>query len=166
MVPGMSYLIQRYKTRYGPETRHLAEKWSTTYQQYHTKRRLISSQETEISSIEHLILLDLLGAPHPLIKPYYPDTAWLFDALVRIERRLGNSGAFEYGEEKSMAPGQWQSWFLQRKQFNFGFGYIGDDHVPFLKKGVSVLHVIADPFPRVWHSLRVICFLEPFVVLH
>jgi len=134
--------------------RHLAEKWATTYQQSHSKRRLISSQETEISTIEHLILLDLLGARQPLIKSYYPDTAWLFDALIDIEKRLGDSGAFSYGKEKSMAPGKWTSYFVPRKQFKFGFGYIGDDHVPFLKKGVSVLHVIADPFPRVWHSLK------------
>ncbi|KXN92252.1 Glutaminyl-peptide cyclotransferase, partial [Leucoagaricus sp. SymC.cos] len=134
--------------------KHLAEKWSTTYQQSFSKRRLISSQETEISSIEHLILLDLLGASNPLIKSYYPDTAWMFDALVDIEQRLGESDAFAYGEEKSMAAENWQSWFLHRKQYNFGFGYIGDDHVPFLRKGVSVLHIIADPFPRVWHTLK------------
>lgn len=79
----------------------------------------------------------------------------MFHALARIEQRLGDSGAFEYGEEKSMAPGQWHSWFLPHQNFNLGFGYIGDDHVPFLRQGVSVLHLIADPFPRVWHQLGV-----------
>ncbi|XP_006457942.1 hypothetical protein AGABI2DRAFT_199040 [Agaricus bisporus var. bisporus H97] len=132
--------------------RHLAQKWARTYRQ-HTKRRLLSVQETEISAVEHLILLDLLGAPNPLIKSYFADTRWMFDALVRIEQRLGDSGAFEYGEEKSMAPDSWQSWFLSRQNMNLGFGYLGDDHVPFLRQGVSVLHVIADPFPKVWHKL-------------
>jgi glutaminyl-peptide cyclotransferase len=32
---------------------------------------------------------------------------------------------------------------------------MGDDHLPFLHRGVSVLHVIAEPFPRVWHTLGV-----------
>lgn len=34
-------------------------------------------------------------------------------------------------------------------------GFIEDDHVPFMKKGVSILHIIAYPFPRVWHTLKV-----------
>ncbi|KAJ3573432.1 hypothetical protein NP233_g2429 [Leucocoprinus birnbaumii] len=134
--------------------RHLAHKWANTYQSSLNKRRLLSSQETEISSIEHLILLDLLGAQNPLIRSYYPDTAWMFDALVDTEKRLGESGAFEHGKEKSMAAGNWRSWFVSRDKHRSGFGYIGDDHVPFLKKGVSVLHIIAEPFPRVWHTLR------------
>mmetsp|Transcript_2016 Transcript_2016/g.6123 ORF Transcript_2016/g.6123 Transcript_2016/m.6123 type:complete len:96 (-) Transcript_2016:178-465(-) len=29
---------------------------------------------------------------------------------------------------------------------------ISDDHLPFLERGVPVLHLIADPFPSVWHS--------------
>jgi hypothetical protein len=36
---------------------------------------------------------------------------------------------------------------------------MGDDHLPFLRRGVSVLHVIAEPFPRVWHTLGVsVCY--------
>lgn len=133
--------------------RHLAHKWANTYRSTHTRRRLLGSEETEISSIEHLILLDLLGAPDPLIRSYYTDTAWMFDALVAIEKRLGDSGAFEYGEDKSMASGSWRSWFMQRSRLGM-FSHIGDDHVPFLKKGVSVLHIISEPFPRVWHTLK------------
>jgi glutaminyl-peptide cyclotransferase len=28
-----------------------------------------------------------------------------------------------------------------------------DDHVPFMDRGVEVLHIIPSPFPRVWHKL-------------
>ena len=136
-------------------SRHLARKWANTYRSTLTRRRLLGSQETEISSIEHLILLDLLGAPDPLIRSYYADSAWMFDALVAIEERLGDSGAFEYGEDKLMASGSWRSWFVRRNVLG-AFGHIGDDHVPFLKEGVSVLHIISEPFPRVWHTLKVI----------
>lgn len=32
-------------------------------------------------------------------------------------------------------------------------GYIGDDHVPFMSRGVDILHMIAHPFPHVWHTI-------------
>ena len=34
----------------------------------------------------------------------------------------------------------------------FGSG-IEDDHVPFMERGVEVLHIIPSPFPRVWHKM-------------
>jgi len=112
-------------------------------------------QPTELSGVEHLILLDLLGAPQPSIRSYFPDTTWLFDAMISAERRLGESGAFVHGDKKDMAPGRWKSYFSQR-QINLGWGgYIGDDHIPFLERGVSILHIIPEPFPSVWHKLTV-----------
>lgn len=33
-------------------------------------------------------------------------------------------------------------------------GYIGDDHVPFMARGVEVLHIIPSPFPQVWHTMN------------
>ena len=35
-----------------------------------------------------------------------------------------------------------------------GNGRIQDDHVPFKKRGVPILHLIATPFPRVWHTIN------------
>lgn len=112
-------------------------------------------QSTELAGIEHLILLDLLGATQPLIRSYFLDTAWLFDALASVEHRLGESGAFTYAEEKGMSPGTWKSYFLERSKVQMNYGYIGDDHVPFIERGVSVLHLIPEPFPHVWHTLKV-----------
>ncbi|KAF8643782.1 hypothetical protein AX16_008801 [Volvariella volvacea WC 439] len=132
--------------------RHLAEKWASTFIAPDRKRRLMGI-ETEMSGIEHLILLDLLGAPQPLIRSYFLDTAWLFDALVSVEKRLGDSDAFTFGDKKNMAAGKWTSYFYKRTAADRNLGYMGDDHVPFLRRGVSVLHLIADPFPRVWHQL-------------
>jgi glutaminyl-peptide cyclotransferase len=31
------------------------------------------------------------------------------------------------------------------------FGYIEDDHIPFLRRNVPILHIIPTPFPKVWH---------------
>ncbi|KAF7311376.1 Peptide hydrolase [Mycena kentingensis (nom. inval.)] len=134
--------------------RHLATKWATTYALPNSKRRLMGPSATEISGIEHFILLDLLGAADPVIRSYNLDTAWLFDALVSTEKRLGDSGAFAYGEEKGMAPGKWSSFFETRTNINFNVGGIEDDHIPFLKQGVDVLHLITSPFPSVWHTVR------------
>ncbi|KAJ6490587.1 glutaminyl-peptide cyclotransferase-like protein [Mycena vitilis] len=134
--------------------RHLAEKWATTYALPNSKRRLMGPQSTEIAGIEHLILLDLLGAEHPLIRSYTLDTAWLFDALVSVEKRLGDSGAFAYGDEQGMVPGKWSSFFYKRTTADKNLGGIGDDHVPFLEKGVDILHLITSPFPSVWHTVR------------
>ncbi|KIP10852.1 hypothetical protein PHLGIDRAFT_183783 [Phlebiopsis gigantea 11061_1 CR5-6] len=128
--------------------RHLAEKWSSSYITPHSKRRLmLTSQETEMSSIEHLILLDLLGAQHPLIHSSFKETAWLFDEMASAEKRLSSAGAFSFQGDDSA-----YSFFAPSN--GMFYGHIEDDHIPFLKKGVDVLHVIANPFPRVWHTLR------------
>lgn len=118
-----------------------------------SKRRLLGHASlTELSTIEHIILLDLLGAPNPTIRSYFIDTAWLFDAMISAETRLKDVGALDEAETTNF-----RSFFLPRtgpgNQYNYV--YIGDDHVPFLQKGVNILHIIAYPFPRVWHTLRV-----------
>jgi len=113
-------------------------------------RRLITTpHQTLLSTIEHLVLLDLLGASSPQIKSYFKDTAWLFATLKETEERLNVEGAFH-----TELP--FTSYFhpLAPADSTANFGYMGDDHVPFLKRGVPVLHLITEPFPRVWHTLR------------
>ncbi|THH11988.1 hypothetical protein EW145_g296 [Phellinidium pouzarii] len=129
--------------------RHLAEKWATTYIPPNTKRRLRNSA-TELATIEHLILLDLLGAKNPLVQSYFIDTAWLFDALVSAERRLVDAGVVTATDNAE--PDAWRSFFAPRLDMN-NHGFISDDHIPFMQRGVSILHVISSPFPRVWHTL-------------
>ncbi|EPQ57888.1 hypothetical protein GLOTRDRAFT_71794 [Gloeophyllum trabeum ATCC 11539] len=130
--------------------RHLAEKWATTYISPHSKRRMLRPSETQISAIEHLILLDLLGAPQPLIRSSFLDTAWLFDAMASAERRLFEVGAFVYGGDEGTSL---TSFFYPRQDGDTNYGYVEDDHVPFMRKGVSVLHIIPRFFPSVWHKL-------------
>jgi glutaminyl-peptide cyclotransferase len=105
---------------------------------------------TELDGIEHLVLLDLLGAPNPSIRSYFTDTAWLFDSLASAERRLHEGGVLMGSE----GTGAFQSFFLPRRANEPKYGMV-DDHIPFLRKGVSILHVIAVPYPGVWHTLRV-----------
>lgn len=133
-----------------PVRSHLAEIWAAAYLPPHPKRRLLSSSTpvTQLSTIEHLVLLDLLGAAHPLVRSYFPDTAWLFDSLVDAETRLRRAGILD-------AATLGGSFFRKRQGTDHSLGYMGDDHIPFIHRGVSVLHVIAEPFPRVWHTLGV-----------
>ncbi|KZS90021.1 hypothetical protein SISNIDRAFT_488870 [Sistotremastrum niveocremeum HHB9708] len=122
--------------------RHLAEKWELEYIESHAKRRL-HPPPTQLSSIDNLILLDLLGAPNPTIQSYFLSTAWLFDELISVEDRLSSSNLAETT----------RSFFRRRHAQDHNYGGMGDDHVPFIQRGVSVLHVIANPFPHVWHTL-------------
>lgn len=32
------------------------------------------------------------------------------------------------------------------------YSYIEDDHIPFYRRGVPIVHVIPSPFPDVWHT--------------
>ncbi|RDX56413.1 hypothetical protein OH76DRAFT_385330 [Lentinus brumalis] len=134
--------------------RHLAQKWSTTYIKPHEKRRLLPASETELGTIEHLILLDLLGAPHPQIRSSFVDTAWLFDKIASAEKRLADSGAFVYEKDGVKAEDKFTPFFVPRAGPQFNFGGVEDDHIPFLKLGVDVLHIISSPFPHVWHTLK------------
>lgn len=143
--------------------RHLAQKWASTYIAPHAKRRLLGPSVTELEGIEHFILLDLLGAKQPLIKSYFAETAWLFDAFAAVEKKLGEGGMFTWKTDKGdvipdsadMAPGKWKSYFKPRSGTAKTYTYMGDDHVPFLHRGVPILHIISEPFPSVWHTLKV-----------
>ncbi|CAG7846132.1 Peptide hydrolase {ECO:0000256/RuleBase:RU361240} {ECO:0000256/RuleBase:RU361240} [Serendipita indica DSM 11827] len=143
--------------------RHLAEKWSTEFVSPIQARKLFRA-ETQISTIEHFVLLDLLGSPRPLISSHFPSTAWLFDGLVHIEHRLGRIGMFN--EDPNANPGQsdpdgeagewhaWSSFFVPRSSYAHNWGGIEDDHIPFMQRGVNILHIIATPFPQVWHTIK------------
>jgi len=37
--------------------------------------------------------------------------------------------------------------------FNAHWG-VQDDHIPFMARGVEVLHIIPTPFPSVWHTMN------------
>jgi Peptidase family M28 len=73
----------------------------------------------------------------------FPDTAWLFNALVSAEMRLHDAGQLGVAFSAPCTAA------------DRSLGYMGDDHIPFMHRGVSVLHVITEPFPSVWHTLGV-----------
>ncbi|KAM9631725.1 glutaminyl-peptide cyclotransferase-like protein isoform 3-T3 [Trichechus inunguis] len=96
---------------------------------------------TRIQAIELFVLLDLLGAPHPTFYSHFPRTARWFHRLRSIEKRLHRLNLLQAHPQEVMyfQPGEPP-------------GSVEDDHVPFLRRGVPVLHLISTPFPSVWHT--------------
>ncbi|XP_008850272.1 glutaminyl-peptide cyclotransferase-like protein isoform X2 [Nannospalax galili] len=96
---------------------------------------------TRIQAIDLFVLLDLLGAPSPLFYSHFPHTVRWFQRLRSIEKRLHRLNLLQSHPQEVMyfQPGEPPS-------------YVEDDHIPFLQRGVPVLHLIATPFPTVWHT--------------
>ncbi|XP_064133260.1 glutaminyl-peptide cyclotransferase isoform X2 [Loxodonta africana] len=90
-----------------------------------------------------LVLLDLIGAPNPVFPNFFPNSARWFNRLQAIEREFHELGLLKD-----------HSWERQYFPSNGYRGGIQDDHIPFLRKGVPVLHLIASPFPEVWHTME------------
>jgi hypothetical protein len=141
--------------------RHLVEKWSETDS---SPSAIRSTPRSPLRRISHLVLLDLLGAPNPLIRNFFQNTGWLFDEFLHSEERLGVAGylwsGFEgeaYTEQKGKLGVRERSFFVPRAsgQMQGWAGQIEDDHVPFVQQGVPVVHLISVPFPSVWHTIKV-----------
>ncbi|XP_069841686.1 glutaminyl-peptide cyclotransferase-like protein [Dendropsophus ebraccatus] len=96
---------------------------------------------SKLDAIDLFVLLDLLGAPDPLILSHFSETRGHFMRLFSIEKRLHGLGLLD--AHPVDAP------YFRPDLY---FGPVEDDHVPFLRRGVPVLHVIATPFPSVWHT--------------
>nr|XP_040136126.1 glutaminyl-peptide cyclotransferase-like protein isoform X2 [Ictidomys tridecemlineatus] len=90
---------------------------------------------------ELFVLLDLLGAPNPTFYSHFPRTLRWFHRLRSIEKRLHRLNLLQSHPQEVMyfQPGEPP-------------GSVEDDHLPFLHRGVPVLHLISTPFPTVWHT--------------
>ncbi|KAK6039344.1 hypothetical protein COOONC_23151 [Cooperia oncophora] len=115
-------------------------KWSATDSLYGSRHLAEKLEESgEIEKIDVLMLLDLLGAANPTIPNAKGLGATeLFDYLPSIEKELHRLGCSYVSRDV----------FLARKTS----ATPKDDHVPFLNRGVPVLHLIPIPFPKVWHT--------------
>ena len=99
------------------------------------------SGRSALSSISTFVLLDLLGASGSTVY-MYPQTTdkTAYNLMVRVESAL---------KSRKVIPRYTTYFSAQTRHAN-----IQDDHLPFLNKGVPVLHAISHPFPSVWHTLR------------
>merc|ERR1719369_1158492 len=108
-------------------SRHLAAKWQ--------REGGLSGNQND--RIDLFVLLDLLGSGDMQILRQEGSTARWFDRVVGIEVTL---------RRQNMIQGP--SIFK-----NIAGSSIEDDHIPFKNRGVPILHLISNPFPRVWHKL-------------
>lgn len=116
--------------------RHLSQLWQDTYpppvdngngRMGMTSRRY-DPIPTYIETIDHFILLDLLGNSHSRLHSYYRETDWLFDEMGDVDRRLREQGLVEVerGEDE---------WFQKMRMRP---GMIGDDHLPVSRRRPNV----------------------------
>jgi hypothetical protein len=119
----------------------LAQEWEKTF------NPVSASYTNPLDQISLFVLLDLLGSADPVIPSYFSTTHWAYQAMGTVEKRMRDLGVLE---SKPKAP------FLPERERNnkqFPFRGIGDDHEPFMFRGVDILHIIPSPFPRVWHTM-------------
>merc|ERR1712106_147863 len=113
--------------------RNLANRWEN---QRYSDGGVSGNQNDRI---DLFVLLDLLGSGDMQISKEERFTGRWFDRLVRIENNL---------KRNNLISGRN---IFQNKD---GRGGIEDDHIPFKRRGVPILHLISSPFPRVWHTVR------------
>ncbi|KAL7873235.1 hypothetical protein AOLI_G00123060 [Acnodon oligacanthus] len=116
-------------------SRHLAHKMESTP---HPQG---ATDTNQLDGIDLFVLLDLIGGPMPRFGNQFSNTARWLSRLQNIERRLHALGQLKDhpNEVQYFWPG-------------LPVGPVQDDHMPFLSRGVHVLHLIPTPFPSVWHT--------------
>ncbi|KAI7971452.1 hypothetical protein EIK77_003508 [Talaromyces pinophilus] len=138
--------------------RSLAETWGET------SHSPMSIFRTPLSSISLFMLLDLLGSKNPLIQSYFPTTHWAYQSLADLEGRLRKLKQFKSSPNYESETGQtvdepqWLADAEKGEHLIKAWTTIQDDHIPFLRRGVDILHIIDTPdrtgFPPVWHTLN------------
>jgi glutaminyl-peptide cyclotransferase len=125
--------------------RSLAEEWE------HEFHAAFSTHKTRLESIELFLLLDLLGAQDPSIPSYFKTTHWAYQHMARLELRLRQLGLFKSGKDTTWFPDKDKS---SDATAHFPSHMMQDDHIPFMARGVEVLHLIPLRYPVVWHRIE------------
>ena len=124
----------------------------------------LSTYHNAISSIHLFLLLDLLGegSPSPTVPSYFKTTHWAYKSMASLEDRLRQHSLFasspnhpsKQDANKVKGKRQEPTWLhdIDKSNDRWLGGYIGDDHEPFMARGVDILHMIPHPFPVVWHK--------------
>ncbi|XP_016955077.2 glutaminyl-peptide cyclotransferase [Drosophila biarmipes] len=102
-------------------SRHLADLWE--------KRGFLDN-------IDLFVLLDLIGARDIIFKNNIPSTSNWFQRFVQLEKELIKTGILR--TERPIYK-------LDASRDN------EDDHLPFMRRQVPVIHLISGKYPAVWH---------------
>ncbi|KAK9316711.1 peptidase family M28-domain-containing protein [Lipomyces starkeyi] len=118
--------------------RHLANLWESE------KKSSQFGRMTALQDIDLFVLLDLLGAGSPAVPCFFEITSWACRDLAETETRVRNAGL---AKTKGQRP------FIRAHNVMKNV-FIDDDHMPFLRRGIPIMHVIPIPFPKVWHTMN------------
>ncbi|EEP77886.1 conserved hypothetical protein [Uncinocarpus reesii 1704] len=127
-----------------------------------TPHPALSTYKNPLEAIRLFVLLDLLGAKDPTVPSHFKTTHWAYQHMAVLESRLRKLGLFKSAKQpqkngSKKKPQPVKPWFPDRlKHADDVFSPFGieDDHVPFMKRGVDILHIIPSPFPDVWHRIE------------
>jgi glutaminyl-peptide cyclotransferase len=107
------------------------------------------STVTQLGMMDVFILLDLIGAQTTSFRNWFSQTEKYYERLQKIEMRLAKEGLLEPANVfQSMRSNKYFTGTQASKDSNG----IADDHIPFLREKVPVVHLISYPFPTVWHT--------------
>lgn len=139
------------------DCRALAGDWESTF------HAASSIYRTPLDSIELFLLLDLLGAAQPRVPSYFKMTHWAYKHMAKVEERLRSLGlmksspnyASKMAKRENKKPRVEPKFLPEANKADGSFmgGFVQDDHVPFMARGVEILHMIPSPFPKVWHEI-------------
>ncbi|KAF1830947.1 hypothetical protein BDW02DRAFT_601214 [Decorospora gaudefroyi] len=138
--------------------RALAEDWETSF------HMASSTYRTPLDSIELFLLLDLLGSKGPKVPSYFKTTHWAYKHMANAEQRLRKLGLIKsspnhdtkMAKRENKKPRAERPFLTEAAKGDDAFlgGFVQDDHVPFMARGVEILHIIPSPFPQVWHNIE------------
>ncbi|KAL9110574.1 MAG: hypothetical protein Q9227_004932 [Pyrenula ochraceoflavens] len=124
--------------------RSLAEQWDS---EYHAAK---STYKTKLNSISLFVLLDLLGSSeYTPVPSWFKTTHWAYKNMAAVEKRLRKLGQLKGPNKKP-----WLNEAGKSDDGQFNSRWMQDDHIPFIDRGVEVLHLIPAPFPHVWHKIE------------
>lgn len=107
----------------------------------------LSTFQNPINSISLFVLLDLLGSADPRVPSWFLTTHWAYQNMAKAEYRMRKLGLLETEPKRQFLPE------MDKMHEQFNPGYVEDDHIPFMARGVDILHLIPSPFPKVWHKM-------------
>lgn len=93
------------------------------------------------------MLLDLLGSPKPRVPSYFQTTHWAYQRMASLEERMRKLQVLQSQVADQFLPDSGKA------STQFSKGFVEDDHMPFMARGVDILHIIPTPFPTVWHTM-------------
>lgn len=131
-------------------SKHLAERWSHDPSLVPRSPYAPRPIQNRLKQMDLLILLDLLGSPlQPSLKIHATQkrTRHLHEVICTLEQKLMNWQRMSQGHTSRI----FQSSDDAEEQEDSV--RVEDDHLPFMERGVPILHWIPVPFPPGWHTL-------------